>query len=83
MADPLTREPEMPAPLTACPQCGAQAFEDGRRSGLSKEIYCRGCHAGFRVNVHHDGLFLVERIKARPRRQSEQPFGHRRRQSDA
>ncbi len=82
MADTLASEADTPKPMTSCPRCGAEDFEHGRRVGLSQEIFCRQCHAGYLVNVHHDGLFLVEPIRPRPRRHPEHRPGHRRRQTD-
>lgn len=82
MADDLTLEGGRPQPLTACLRCGAAGFDDGRRSGLSKEIFCRSCGAGYRVNVLHDGLYLVDTIGPRPRRRTQHPSGHRRRKTD-
>ena len=83
MADTSTLAGDTPKPLSACPRCGASEFDKGRRVGLSQEIFCRACDAGYWVNVLHDGLFLVERIISRPRRRSQHPPGHRRRRTDA
>jgi len=82
MADDSTAEGGHPRPLTACSRCGGTEFEDGRRSGLSKEIFCKSCGAGYRVNVLHDGLYLVDTIGSRPRRRTQHLPGPRRRTTD-
>lgn len=82
MVDTFAPDASKPRPLSACTHCGSEAFEDGRATGLSKEIFCRVCGAGYRVNVLHDGLFVVEEIGQRPRRQPARPARHRRRRTD-
>jgi len=82
MPDASALEDAKPEPLSSCPRCGSTSFEEGRALGLSKELYCCECNAGYRVNVLHDGLFVVERIRPRPRRSLVSPPGHRRRRTD-
>jgi len=80
----LTLNPrEVPSPLIGkpVPEFALPAV-NGRALGLSKELYCCECNAGYRVNVLHDGLFVVERIRPRPRRSLVSPPGHRRRRTD-
>jgi hypothetical protein len=82
MADTYTLDGSMPQPLSSCPRCSGTEFDNGRRLGLSQEIFCRECGAGFRVNVLHDGRYLVEEISRRPRRHPQHRPGHRRRRTD-
>jgi hypothetical protein len=83
MVDSLDPEDSGPKPISSCLHCGATGFVRGRRAGLTQEIFCRECNAGYRVNVLHDGLFLVERIHTRPGRAAQHRLGHRRRRTDA
>jgi hypothetical protein len=62
MVDTLPRGNPKPERFRCCGYCGSTAFEDSPAVGLSKDIFCRQCGAGYRVNVLHDGLYLIEQI---------------------
>ena len=55
-----------------CPDCGAAEIELGPRGGFSRNIFCKGCGAGFNVapwrydQPPHNFLF-AERIRERSR----------------
>lgn len=50
------------APFTECLHCGCSAFQAGPGGGLSLNLYCTRCKAGYSVFLLPDGYFLDQEI---------------------
>jgi hypothetical protein len=57
--------------FTACLHCGGTSFYEGPRGGLSLNIFCAKCGAGFNIHLIPGGPYLDMEI--RPPRDPEPP----------